>query len=227
MKKNRKAGLIFTILFLLVLTLPTAVAENIPLTEYEKEHLQDDTFGMLNNGVMEVVFHSYAFDDIIIGDTKIAFFNTLDEDLTVNVYVESYWEERREHRIRENYTYGSIPNLNWVFVPELITINSNSKYILPLTIEMPKKQAYEQNEDGGYICLITANAQSHELAPSQKLFITLFGDVDSIPVSEPFVIPFWVIIILIIGIAIGLIVFFFTRFEYVEIDEDGEELYYE
>jgi hypothetical protein len=232
MLKRNRSGLILIISFILVLTLPNIVsAENIYLTKDEISKLKPDTIGMLNNGVGEVVVYLGDYDEseTVKKEIQVAYFNTWDFDVEVEVYSEKYWEERREHSVRGNYTYGSIPNPDWVTTPTKIIIKADSKYIVTARLNIPVSNLLEDEErdGGGYICLLTARPIGVETAPSQKLFITLFGEASPAPPpAPPIEIPGWALWVA-LGI-IGLIVafFIFSRFKFTrEEDEEYDDDY--
>lgn len=158
---------------LVVISLSSATAGNIALTKNEINVLEPDTIGLLNGGVrvVEIIKNNYDGDTAII-QTDVSFFNTEDTDVTLDIAVEQFWEER-EHTIKKNYTFYFMPNLNWVTTPDSITIQPMSKYIMPVTIEMPIKEGFEKSRGGGFICMISASRVGYEESHAHKLFLVL------------------------------------------------------
>lgn len=221
MNTKARVELTLMLIFLLVLTLPTAIAENQPLSEYESKHLASDTVGMLNNGIREVTIVYEEYNDTVIYNTHIAFFNTKNESVIIDVDIEDYWEERRVHTVKNNYTYGNLPDLSWIIVPETIEIEPNSRYIVSIEICMPKDEAYAEREEGGYLCLVSAKIRGIETGPSQKLFLTLLTNpVVNKEKDNPGINLLWYQVLSIVIVTVVIIFIIYKKFEIVEVEED-------
>lgn len=177
--KHRIGRISLLIIILVVVTLSGATANNISLTEKEIEILAGDTMGLLNGGIrVAPIIRSEHPDGVAVVKTDVAFFNTQNESVTLDVLKQPFWEER-EHTVKENYTFYLMPNLNWVETQDQITINPMSKYIMPVTIKMPVEEGFDLAEGGGFICMIGVSRVGYEEAYAHKLFLILEEGIDT------------------------------------------------
>lgn len=218
-------------LLLVVVTLSGATANNTALTQAEIDNLEPDTIGLLNGGIRTVEINRYDFNsDVAVVTTDLSFFNTQDTAVALNVDVEPFWEER-EHTIKENYTFYFLPDLNWVKVPYQITIDPMSKYIMPVTIEMPLEEGFEKSKGGGFICMVSATRAGYEDSFAHKLFIILSEEkTDNNNTGFSLNLGFNPIYLLSVAVVGGLVVAVVIkkrRDQYYDEDEEYEDEYYE
>lgn len=207
---------------LLVVAMPIISAENVPLTKKEISRFKKNEFGLVSYGHFwqNYEYHRNVNDEYIDFNTQITIYNTYNESITLKLKPIQFSEEREHSTIRENYTYYKLPNLDWVNIPEELTIEPFSKYTTIISTQIPVAEAYEQNKDGGFIFLITMDVEESQLTavPAYKVFVTLLEPEPEIapPMDITHLVP--------IGLLIALIFSFIIVYIKDRKIEEGEPL---
>jgi len=170
--KSKQVAVVLSLL--LILMLPIATAQLEQMREDQIEHVGTGKTGMLSGGItmkdVKLSDNEYTYIDF-----SIVYFNTNTEDVTYKPYPMAFWEER-EHTVKEDYTYYLLPDLEWVTIEDTeFTIPQNHKYYVNVTVKMPTEEAREKSKDGGFIFLISSEAQGGQISivPARKIFLTI------------------------------------------------------
>ena len=199
---------------LLVLTIPTATATNIPLTQKEVKKYGADEFGLLSNGHFYKVFeyNRSPNDEYKQFKGTITMYNTYNKVLNIEIDKTFFSEEREHDTIKKDYIYYNLPNLDWITIPDEITIQPNHKYTFEYSINLPVKKAFQMNKDGGYIFLIIPTVESEkdvQVTPAYKVFITLIDPLGTIKEEDD--IPSLIGIFLLIFSGLLLFIIYFYK----------------
>lgn len=213
------------IIILLVVTLSSAMAGNKLLTQKEIDVLAENTVGLLNGGVriVEIKKEDFKNQSVATINTDVSFFNTMSIPQDFSIYTEPF-EIERTHIIKKDYIFHLLPNLNWITVPDKITVEPMSKYIMPVTVNMPLEEGFEKAKGGGFICYITASRVGVESVHSHKLFLVLEEETSALKLGFD---PIYLVSVAVVGgvVAVALVIRK-RRSEYYE-DEYEDDYEYE
>jgi hypothetical protein len=211
-----------------------------PLTDKEREACPDDATGFIYNSYS--VFTYYKGDNpdgkIRFSDT-VHYFNTVNEDVTFT-FKQTPFHEARPHTIplpnviSKDFMFYPISNeIEYLDLPESLTVPSMHKGELELIIEIDEAQAYEIANNGGLIGLVSGTPNfatdvgggvKVTSVPAYKIFMVLMSDDNIIETQggeDKGDDITWILYAIGIIAIVCLVIFFILRnIEYVEVEEE-------
>lgn len=239
MGKIHSTGLMLILLLVLALSnscFAIARTDTSLLTENELGVTPMNRTGFIYNSYSVFVYHKGDSKDGVIRFTDtIHYFNTFNKTVSFTFSINQFHEDRT-HTVplpkdvdKESYIFYAIPKtVDWVILPDTLTVESIYKGNAVFNVEINEKEAYELAADGsgGLISLIAATPSVSQniggtmvtSVPAYKVFIVLLPGENTentgINVS-----PSWILYGGIIGIVAIVVIVLVKKLEFVEVEE--------
>lgn len=207
--------ILFSVCLLFLLLIPTACSQHIPLNDSQVAIIADDQVGFLNGGkdIIKINLSDTSFGQQYIDIFfTLGVFNTKDVSVKYDIFLSypTQADEREYTSIQLNYTFISIPKLDWITLEKSsLRVFPDYQYRQEVQVRLPIAELDKCRTDNeGFLFYINVKPSVESgsvifLQPYRRVFLQIEGTF--VPVQIPSYVYF-VTLALIASLVISYIV---------------------